>query len=85
MAAKQAKEHGNMRIIDRIALFLLVVGGINWGLVGFFRFDLVSAIFNGSAYWIARTIFAVIGLAGLYGLTFFGKFDSEDTPQPSHR
>ena len=74
-----------MRTWNWIAMLLIIIGAINWGLVGFFRFDLVSAIFNGSAYWVARTIFAIIGLAGLYGITFFGRFDTDETPQPSHR
>ncbi|MBQ4347186.1 MAG: DUF378 domain-containing protein [Firmicutes bacterium] len=76
-----------MRRWDFIALLLIIIGAINWGLVGFFRFDLVSAIFNGSTYWIARVIFAAIGLCGLYGITFFGRDRdhelNEEYPQPS--
>ena len=78
-----------MRTWNWIALILIIVGAINWGLVGFFRFDLITAIFNGSLYWVSRLIFAIIGIAGLYGLTFFGRldrdYDEEGEPSGSHR
>lgn len=54
-----------MKSFDVLAAILLVVGGINWGLVGFTNFDLVAAIFgNGSA--LARIVYAVVGLCALY-------------------
>ena len=55
-----------------ICLTLIIVGALNWGLIGFFNFDLVSAIFGGGLNWIARIIFAVVGLAGIYGLFMYG-------------
>ena len=54
------------------ALTLVIIGAINWGLIGFFNFDLVAAIFGGQAALISRIIYAVVGLAGLYAITFFG-------------
>jgi len=55
--------------LDWIALVLTIVGAINWGLIGFFNFDLVSALF-GQAYgtysFLSRTVFAIVGLAGLW-------------------
>ena len=54
-----------MNLLDWITLILVVVGGINWGLIGFFNFDLVSAIF-GSMTLITRIIFALVGLSAIY-------------------
>lgn len=51
--------------LDMLALVLVIIGAINWGLVGFFKFDLVAAIF-GSMTVIDRIIYAVVGLAGIY-------------------
>jgi hypothetical protein len=61
-----------MRALNVLALLLIVVGAINWGLIGFFGWNLVDTIFAGSAAW-ARIAYAIIGLAGLWGLSFFGK------------
>lgn len=60
------------RFLDIICLTLIIVGALNWGLIGFFNYDLVSAIFGGGLHWIARVIFAVVGLAGVYGLFIYG-------------
>lgn len=60
------------RVWDIVCLTLIIVGALNWGLIGFFNYDLVSAIFGGGLYWIARVIFAVVGLAGIYGLFMYG-------------
>lgn len=54
-----------MRSIDVLVAVLLVVGGINWGLVGFFNFDLVAGIF-GSGAWLSRIVYIVVGLSALY-------------------
>jgi len=54
-----------MRPIDVIAAVLLVVGGLNWGLVGFFNFDLVAAIF-GAGSPLARVVYSLVGLAAVY-------------------
>lgn len=62
------------RGITKVLLVLTIIGAINWGLVGFFNFDLVAAIFGGSARLdrsaISRVIYAIVGLAGL-GLAAF--------------
>ena len=60
------------RFWDIICLTLIIFGALNWGLIGFFNFDLVSAIFGGGLNWIARIIFAVVGLAGIPGLFMYG-------------
>lgn len=54
-----------LTIIDWIALVLVIVGAINWGLVGVFKFDLVASIF-GSMSIISRIVYDLVGLAGLY-------------------
>jgi uncharacterized membrane protein YuzA (DUF378 family) len=55
-------------IADWIALVLMIVGAINWGLVGAFRFDLVAALF-GEMSMASRIVYVLVGLAGLYGLS----------------
>jgi len=58
-----------MKKLDVIAAALLMVGGLNWGAVGLFRFDLVQAVFGGWAPVIASLIYVVVGLAALYQIT----------------
>ena len=58
---------GKMNALDWIAFVLVVVGGLNWGLVGFFNFDLVATIF-GDMSIISRIVYALVGLAALYGI-----------------
>ena len=54
-----------MKVLDIIVTVLLVIGAVNWGLVGFFGFNLVSALF-GEATALTRVIYAAVGLSGLY-------------------
>ena len=61
-----------MRGLDVIALILVVIGAINWGLIGFFDFNLVSALF-GSMTTFSRVIYSLVGIAGLYAISFFGR------------
>ncbi len=56
-----------MKIVDKIALVLIIIGAINWGLIGFFSFNLVDAIF-GSMSVISRIIYALVGISGLWGI-----------------
>ena len=56
-----------MKIIDKIALVLIIVGAINWGLIGFFKFDLVVAIF-GQMSALSRIVYALVGISGLWGI-----------------
>ena len=55
--------------MDTIALILAIIGSLNWGLVGFFRFDLVAWLFGGQAAVVSRIIYALVGLAGLWCTT----------------
>ena len=54
-----------MYTFEKIALALVVIGALNWGLIGFFNFDLVAAIFGGAFTAGARIVYALVGLAGL--------------------
>ena len=53
-------------IMDRIALILTIIGGINWGLVGIFKFDLVAYICGGQTASVSRVIYTLVGLAALW-------------------
>lgn len=54
------------KVIEIVALILLIVGAINWGLVGLFQFDLVAALFGGSGALISRIVYVLVGIAGVY-------------------
>ena len=56
-----------MKIIDKIALILIIIGAINWGLIGFFGFDLVATIF-GEMSVISRIVYGLVGISGLWGI-----------------
>lgn len=60
----------NNKYLDCIALTIAIIGAVNWGLIGFFSIDLVSFIF-GNMSWISRIIYAVVGISGLYLITFY--------------
>lgn len=55
-----------MSFLDRIALLLVIIGGVNWGLVGIFRFDLVAWICGGQDAIIARIVYTLVGIAALW-------------------
>ena len=63
---------------DYTSLTLVIIGAINWGLIGFFRFDLVNFLF-GNMSWVSRVIYALVGLAGLYLLSLYGRVGSPGT------
>lgn len=60
-----------MKILNYIALTVAIIGAINWGLIGFFNFNLVAFLF-GDMTLLSRIIYALVGLCGLYLITFFG-------------
>ena len=67
-------------MIDKIALALVVIGGLNWGSIGLFGFDFVGAIFGGQDAVFSRIIFSIVGLAALWNISlFFRKNDLVDT------
>lgn len=61
--------------LDYFILALVIIGAVNWGLVGFFRFNLVTFLF-GEMTAISRIVYAVVGIAGLYVISMFGRVSS---------
>ena len=57
--------------MDFIALLLTIIGAINWGSIGLFGFDIVGFLFGGQSAPISRIIFTLVGIAGLWCITFF--------------
>lgn len=68
-----------MKAMNCIALTLVIIGALNWGLIGFFGYDVVTSIFGGSLFWISRVIFALVGLAGLWSLSLYN-FVVQESP-----
>ena len=66
--------------LDCFALTITIIGAINWGLIGFFNFNLVALIF-GSMSWISRIIYALVGLAGLWCITLLFRDTEHGTGQ----
>ena len=61
-----------MKAIDYSALAIAIIGAVNWGLIGIFRFDLVATLF-GNMSWFSRIVYILVCLSGLYLLSFFGR------------
>ena len=57
-----------MRILQKFALTLTIIGAINWGMVGLFQIDLVASLFNGSDSLISRIIYTIIAIAGIINI-----------------
>lgn len=60
------------KAINVLAYILVIIGALNWGLWGFFQFDLVAWLFGGNTTTLSRIIYGVVGLAGLWSLSCFG-------------
>ena len=68
-------------VMDKVALTLLIIGGLNWGSVGLFRFDLVAFACGGSGTVLARIIYTLVGLSALWCITLlFRQPDSSGHP-----
>jgi len=59
--------------MDRFALLLVIVGALNWLLVGLFKFDLVATIFGGQTSFLSRTVYVLVGLSGIWSITLLFK------------
>ena len=66
-----------LKILNVISLALVIIGAINWGLIGILKFDLVSMIF-GDMSALTRIIFALVGIAGLYAIAFFNRVSNAE-------
>ncbi|MBE5941382.1 MAG: DUF378 domain-containing protein [Lachnospiraceae bacterium] len=65
-----------MKVLDYTILTLVIIGAVNWGLIGFFDFDLVSTLF-GQMSLLTRIIYAAVGIGGLYAISYYGRMDSD--------
>lgn len=65
----------NSKGLDYTALAIAIIGAVNWGLIGFFRFDLVKFLL-GDMTLLSRIVYAVVGLSGLYLISLFGRIGS---------
>ena len=63
-------------IIDRIALILTIIGGINWGSIGLFKFDIVEWICGGQTATVSRVIYTLVGLAALWCISLLFRSDA---------
>lgn len=73
-----------MSVLSRIALILTIIGGINWGFIGFFQYDLVAAIFGGQDALFARVVYGLVGIGALISIgTLF--ISNEDTQSETNR
>jgi uncharacterized protein len=68
--------HMKMNWLSWVAIILIIIGGLNWGLVGFFEFDLVGAIF-GNMSVISRVVYALVGLAAIYTIFLLPKMNKQ--------
>ena len=59
--------------MKKLILIIMIIGGINWGLIGFFNYNLVDSIFGANLEIVSRIIYAIVGLASLWGITFLFK------------
>ena len=64
-------------MIDRIALVLAIIGGINWGSIGLFRFDLVAFLFGGQTAMFSRIVYTLVGLAAVWGISLLFRNEPE--------
>ncbi|HJA49293.1 MAG TPA: DUF378 domain-containing protein [Candidatus Agathobaculum intestinipullorum] len=68
-------------VLDKIALALAIVGGLNWGSIGLFGFDLVGFLFGGQASTMSRIIFILVGLAALWCISLLFRSNTQGQNQ----
>ena len=64
-----------MMIVDRLALALAIIGGLNWGLIGLFRLDLVAFLFGGQTALLSRIVYTLVGLAAIWCISLMFRND----------
>lgn len=64
-----------MKVLHAVILTLVIIGGINWGLVGLFNYNLIDSIF-GTMSMISRIIYTLVGVAGVWAIAFYGNADA---------
>lgn len=73
-----------MKALDMTALTLVIVGGLNWLLVGLFEFDLVATLFGGSTTLLAKIVYILVGISALYCIKLFGLISNKPVTQDAH-
>lgn len=68
-----------MKIFDRIALALIIIGALNWGSIGLFSFDIVAWIGGGMGSAFSRIVYSLVGIAGLWCISLLFRSDALDT------
>lgn len=66
-----------MKVVDKIALILVIIGALNWGSVGLFGFDCVAFLFGGQTGTVSRIVYSLVGIAGLWSITMLFRDTSE--------
>ncbi len=66
-----------MKVVNVIVLILIIIGAINWGLIGAFNFNLVAFLFGVNTI-LSRIVYGLVGIAGLWALTFFGRISIDE-------
>ena len=66
-----------LHMLDKIALFLVIVGALNWGSIGIFGFDIVAFLFGGQLAVISRVVYTLVGLAGIWAISLLFKEHDE--------
>ncbi|MBQ7500317.1 MAG: DUF378 domain-containing protein [Clostridia bacterium] len=67
-------------MLDKIALTLAIIGGLNWGSIGLFEFDIVAWIFGGQTAILSKIVYILVGLAALWCITMLFRRDEEYEP-----
>jgi len=68
--------------VDRLALIIVIIGALNWLLIGLFQYDLVAGIFGGGTTFLSKLIYTVVGLAGLYSISLLFREAAPAKEQP---
>ena len=64
--------------LDYFLLAIIIIGALNWGLIGLFRFDLIAFVF-GTMSWVTRVIYVLVGIGGIYMISLFGRMKNTDS------
>lgn len=64
------------KTMNAVVLTIAIIGAVNWGLIGFFDFNLVSFLF-GPTSWVSRIVYGLVGLCGLYLISFYGRLGDD--------
>ena len=71
-------------MLDKIALVLAIIGGINWGSIGLFRFDIVAWICGGQTSLVSRIIYTLVGLAALWCISLLFRSETDVVDESDH-